>query len=256
MLPFLYFASKIQPNKSSLSMKYVKITLKSLLALILFLGLSVVGLYYSYDQKLPQGTQGVEADRLANKMLDAMNYQAYKELNYIAWTFSSRGRGRSYKWYKNQGLCKVLWDSISVDLNIKALKKSSVQVNGSVYTGEMKDDFIRTAEAKFNNDSFWLVAPYKLFDAGVERRLVKRDNGENALLVTYKSGGSTPGDSYLWLLDKHYRPRAFQMWVSILPIGGIEASWEQWEKTAQGAYFPRFHQLSVLDLEITGLKVY
>ena len=56
-------------------MKYVKITLKSLLALILFLGLSVVGLYYSYDQKLPQGTQGVEADRLANKMLDAMNYQ-------------------------------------------------------------------------------------------------------------------------------------------------------------------------------------
>ena len=237
-------------------MKYVKIALKSLLTLTLFLGLSLVGLYYSYDQELPQGTQGVEADLLAKKMLDAMNYGAYKELNYITWTFSSRGRGRSYRWYKNQGRCKVLWDSISVDLNIKALKKSSVQVNGLAYTGELKDDIIRAAEAKFNNDSFWLVAPYKLFDAGVERRLVKHDNGEDALLVTYKSGGTTPGDSYLWLLDDNYRPRAFQMWVSILPIGGIEASWEQWEKTAKGAYLPRLHQLSILDLEITGLKAY
>lgn len=237
-------------------MKFVRIALKSLLALILFLGLSLAGLYYSYNQELPQGNQGVEADLLAKKMLDAMNYEAYKELNYITWTFSSMGRDRSYRWFKNQGRCKVLWDSISVDLNIKALKKSSLQVNGLAYTGELKDHFIRAAEAKFNNDSFWLVAPYKLFDAGVERRLVKHDNGEDALLVTYKSGGTTPGDSYLWLFDDNYRPRAFQMWVSILPIGGIEASWEQWEKTAKGAYLPRLHQLSILDLEITGLRAY
>lgn len=237
-------------------MKYFKIVLKSLLLFILVLGLSLAGLYFSYNTALPQGKQGIEADRLAKKMLDAMNYDAYKELNYIAWTFSSRGKGRSYKWYKNQGRCEVLWDSISVNLNIKALKKSLVKVNDSIYTGEMKDDFIRAAEAKFNNDSFWLVAPYKLFDPGVERRLVKQDNGENALLITYKSGGTTPGDSYLWLLDDNYQPKAFQMWVSILPIGGLEASWEQWEKTAKGAFFPRLHQLSVLDLEITGLKAY
>ena len=237
-------------------MKYFKIVLKSLLLFILVLGLSLAGLYFSYNTALPQGKQGIEADHLAKKMLDAMNYDAYKELNYIAWTFSSRGKGRSYKWYKNQGRCEVLWDSISVNLNIKALKKSLVKVNDSIYTGEMKDDFIRAAEAKFNNDSFWLVAPYKLFDPGVERRLVKQDNGENALLITYKSGGTTPGDSYLWLLDDNYQPKAFQMWVSILPIGGLEASWEQWEKTAKGAFFPRLHQLSVLDLEITGLKAY
>lgn len=235
-------------------MKYLKIVLKSLFLLILTLGLSLAGLYFSYDKTLPQGEQGIEADRLAKKMLDAMNYEAYKELNYIAWTFSSRGRGRSYKWYKNQGSCKVLWDSISVNLNIKALNKSSVQVNGLAYTGEKKDDFIRAAEAKFNNDTFWLVAPYKVFDAGVERRLVKQNNGENALLVTYKSGGTTPGDSYLWLLDDSHRPKAFQMWVSILPIGGLEVTWEQWEKTVNGAFLPRLHQISVLDLEITDLK--
>ena len=55
-----------------------------------------------------------------------------------------------------------------------------------------KDEFIRSAEAKFNNDTFWLVAPYKVFDVGVERRLVRVNDNENALLVTYTSGGSTP----------------------------------------------------------------
>ena len=184
-----------------------------------------------------------------------MNHQAYKELDYIAWTFSRIGELDLISGIKIKDVARCV-DSISVNLNIKALEKSSVKVNDSIYMGEMKDDFIRAAEAKFNNDTFWLVAPYKLFDAGVERRLVKQDNGEDALLVTYKSGGTTPGDSYLWLLDKYHRPRAFQMWASILPIGGIEASWEQWEKTAQGAYFPRLHRLSVLDLEIIGLKVY
>lgn len=235
-------------------MKYLKIALKSLLVLLLFLGLSLVSLYHYYDHDLPQGEQGAAADRLAQKMLTAMNYDAYKELDYIEWTFSSRGRKRSYKWQKTQGRCTVAWDSISVDLNIKAVKKSSVQVNDLAYNGKMKDNFIRAAEAKFNNDTFWLVAPYKLFDKGVERRLVKQHNGSEALLVTYTSGGNTPGDSYLWFLEEDYKPKAFQMWVSILPIGGLEVTWEQWKKTNNGAYFPRLHKVLFLDLEITRLN--
>jgi hypothetical protein len=235
-------------------MKYLKIALKSLLVLLLFLGLSLISLYHYYDQELPDGEQGVEADRLAQKMLTAMNYDAYKELDYIEWTFSSRGRKRSYKWQKTQGRCTVVWDSISVDLNIKAVKKSSVQVNNLAYIGKMKDDFIRAAEAKFNNDTFWLVAPYKLFDKGVERHLVNQRDGSEALLVTYTSGGNTPGDSYLWFLEEDYKPKAFQMWVSIFPIGGLEASWEKWEKTTNGAYLPRLHKVLFLDLEITRLN--
>lgn len=235
-------------------MKYTKTVLKSLFLLIFIIGLSLGGLYYFYNTALPQGQQGVEADRLAKKMLDAMNYEAYQELNYIEWTFSRIGRKTTYKWYKNQGRCKVLWDSISVNLNFKAIEKSLVRVNGLVYTGEKKDVFIRAAEAKFNNDTFWLVAPYKLFDKGVERRLVRQHDGSEALLVTYTSGGNTPGDSYLWLLNKDYKPIAFQMWVSLLPIGGLKATWEQWEKTTNGAYLPRLHKVLFLNLEISRLN--
>ena len=237
-------------------MHYLKNVLKFFLFIVLLFGLTLFALYTYHNKELPQGKQGPAADRLAEKMLDALNHDAYEKLNYIEWTFSSRGRGRHFKWQKTQGLCSVEWDSVSVNLNLNALNKSSVLVNQRSYNGELKKKYISDAEAKFNNDSFWLVAPYKLFDKGVERRLVQQESGENALLVTYKSGGTTPGDSYLWLLDRTYKPKAFQMWVSIIPIGGLEASWEKWVENTSGAFFPQQHQLLFLDLDITGLDVH
>ena len=223
---------------------------------VLLLGaLLIVGLYTYYNKPLPTGEKGAAADALAKQMLVAMNYEAYKELNTIEWTFSSRGLSRHYKWAKNKGRCTVTWDSISVQLNTSNRKKSTVMVNELPYNAEKKEEFIRAAEAKFNNDSFWLVAPYKVFDAGVERRLVKINEDENALLVTYTSGGTTPGDSYLWYLDKNHRPVSFEMWVDIIPIGGVHASWDQWQKTNNGAYLPLSHKVLFLDLLIDKLKV-
>ena len=113
------------------------------------------------NKALPAGEKGAAADQLANQMLEAMNYPAYKELDYIEWTFSSLGRERHYKWQKNKGLCTVSWDSISVKLTTSRIKESTVKVNGVPYAGSKKNEFIQRAEAKFNNDTFWLVAPYK-----------------------------------------------------------------------------------------------
>ena len=223
---------------------------------VLLLGvLLIVGFYSYYNKPLPTGEKGAAADALATQMLTAMNYEAYKELNTIEWTFSSRGLSRHYKWAKNKGRCTVAWDSISVQLNTSNRKKSTVMVNELPYNAGKKEEFIRAAEAKFNNDSFWLVAPYKVFDAGVERRLVKINEDENALLVTYTSGGTTPGDSYLWYLDENHRPVGFEMWVDIIPIGGVHASWDQWQKTSNGAYLPLSHKVLFLDLLIDKLQV-
>jgi hypothetical protein len=44
-----------------------------------------------------------------------------------------------------------------------------------------------------------------------------QDNQE-ALMITYASGGSTPGDSYVWFVDQNYMPKAWRMWVSIIPV--------------------------------------
>ena len=57
----------------------------------------------------------------------------------------------------------------------------------------------------FCNDSFWMIAPFKAFDEGVTRTIVMSKEGNQNLLVSYASGGVTPGDSYLWILDKRIK---------------------------------------------------
>ena len=101
-----------------------------------------------------------------------------------------------------------------------------------------------------------MVAPYKVFDKGVELRLVKTKNQKDALLVTYTIGGTTPGDSYLWHLDKNGRPISYQMWVDILPIGGLKATWSDWKLTETGANLPQSHKLLFIYLGITKIKTY
>jgi hypothetical protein len=74
--------------------------------------------------------------------------------------------------------------------------------------------------------------------------------------VTYKSGGSTPGDSYLWQLDEFGNPTSYKMWVKIIPIGGLEASWDEWKITQTSAKLPSNHTLLSMNLEISNLEGY
>lgn len=208
-------------------------------------------IYFKYNEDLPEGQLGKEADQFALRMLNTLNYEAYKATDYLEWTFKGI---HHYQWNKTEGTCKVFWDDFRVELDLNTINNSKVFVLDTEYNGIEKQDYIEKAEAYFNNDSFWLVAPYKVFDQGVERRVVTTEDGKKALLVTYTSGGSTPGDSYLWHLDDSGKPISYQMWVSILPIEGLEATWEGWITTESGAQLPTFHKLLVLGLEIGDVK--
>jgi hypothetical protein len=49
-------------------------------------------------------------------------------------------------------------------------------------------------------------------DEGTTRSLVKNEDKTNGLLVSYASGGVTPGDAYLWKLDANGLPQSYKMW--------------------------------------------
>jgi len=184
-------------------------------------------------------------------MLDALNYEAYKATDYVEFTFKKR---HNYKWNKTEKTCEVYWKNYKANLDFNDNSKSEAFKNEIKIEDESSQKLIQKAITYFNNDTFWLVAPYKIFDKGTTRSLVTLENGENALLVTYSSGGSTPGDSYLWHLDETGKPKSFQMWTSILPIDGLEATWSDWTTTETGAMLPTFHKMMVLGLEIEGIK--
>lgn len=208
-------------------------------------------IYFKYNEDLPTGKTGIQADALATKMLKALNEEAYLNTDYLEWTFTNK---HHYKWYKTNNTCEVSWDQITVILDFANSNNSKVFAGQQEYNGVEKQDYINKAHHYFNNDSFWLVAPYKVFDTGVERRLVKTEEDKDALLVTYTSGGTTPGDSYLWHFDDTGKPKSYQMWVDILPIEGLEATWNNWITTQSGAMLPTSHKLLILDIDMGDVK--
>ncbi|WP_341221401.1 hypothetical protein [Polaribacter atrinae] len=215
-----------------------------IIGILLLLIIVSGGIYYfTTNEPLPKGKQGKEADALATKMLNALNIDAYKNTEVLKWSF--RGE-HTYRWYKQENIVHISWANYKVTLHTNAPNKSEVYVDGNITD---KPELIKQAQDFFNNDSFWLIAPYKVFDSGTERRIVKHE-GKDALLITYTSGGSTPGDSYLWILDDNYLPTSFKMWTSIIPIGGVAATWSDLKNTESGIKLPKEHTLSLFGIKI------
>ena len=51
-------------------------------------------------------------------------------------------------------------------------------------------------------------------------------------------------------------PTGYKMWVSIIPVGGIYTSWEDWMTLPGGAKIAQQHQgnISALKIPITNVK--
>lgn len=223
--------------------------LLGILIILAFISYGV--LYYLYNKPIPTGESGPEADALAYRMLDALNYKNFNNTKILEWSF--RG-DHHYKWDKEKEIVTVTWDNTIVHLDLITPQSSIAEVNNVKTNYEETQVLIEKAQNYFNNDSFWLVAPFKAFDRGTERYLVDMEDGSEALLVTYTQGGDTPGDSYLWIIEPSGRPKSFKLWTKIIPIGGVEASWEEWIETESGVILPTLHKLGPFSISMGDVK--
>jgi hypothetical protein len=202
--------------------------IRNVLKFFAFLLLGLIGLlvlaYVIVDKPLPSGTLGQDAEMLTDEMLTALNKPAFDTLNYIEFTFRN---SNSYEWDRANNNVTVKWEEkeVFLDLN-KPLDSYNLL--------ELK------AYQLFINDSFWLIAPFKVRDSGVIRSVIDVENGRG-LLVTYSSGGLTPGDSYLWIINEKGFPIAWKLWTSNIPIGGLELSWDGWVNM-NNVWFSTFHE--------------
>jgi hypothetical protein len=221
---------------------------KFLIVLLALIFLGGIGFMIA-DKPLPEGKAGPDAEALAEKMVTAINIEAWEAIPVIGWSFRD---AHHFVWDKKKHVAQVKWDDCEavIDLNTVTGKASK---GGNPLEGKAKEEAIQTAWAHFCNDSFWLNAPAKAFDPGTTRKIVKDDEGNNQLLIQYASGGVTPGDAYLWKLDENYLPVSYRMWVSIIPIGGLEATWGEW-KEFDGAMLATSHKLGPAEIPIGNIK--
>jgi hypothetical protein len=229
--------------------------MKKVFKIIGYLLLALIGLgmtaYFTYNEKRPTGVKGEKAEALAQKMMQAVNKSAWDSTHFVSWT--SRG-GNSFVWDKKRSLVEVTWKSNKVLLDV-------YKQTGKVWTNQVavtdataSQKLVQSAYKFFINDAFWLNPIAKFYDDGVERSIVTLADGREGLLVSYTTGGVTPGDAYLWLADANGMPTAWQLWVGIIPIGGLEFSWEDWITLPTGAKISTMHKTK-LGMEITEINV-
>lgn len=214
----------------------------------LVLAIVITGMVVSEPR--PSGEPGPAADALAREIQASVALDAWAKTGAVEWNFGGRQR---HLWDKQRMLARVSWEAHVVWLDL-GTREGVAHTEGKPVEGPAARELLDAAYAHWANDSFWLNPFAKLFDGGTTRSIVETDDGQG-LLVAYDSGGVTPGDAYLWTRGADGKPDRWRMWVSIIPIGGLSATWEGWTTTATGAVISTKHVLGgFLPLELTDVR--
>lgn len=236
-----YFKPAIQQFKSL----YLKKVLYALIAILLIGAFS----FWIVNKPLPTGQPGARAEALADEILDAINIEAWDSIPIVAWSF----RGvKHYVWDKVNHVTQFKSGDLEVIVNLNTQQGKAFK-GGTPLSGKEAEQAIDYAYSNWCNDSFWLNAPAKIRDAGTERSLVLLEDGSEALLVKYSSGGVTPGDAYLWVTGPNGLPQYYRMWVSIIPLGGLKATWEDWQEH-DGAMIAGGHKIGPAEVPVEKVR--
>lgn len=224
--------------------KWGALVIGGLLALLIVTG-------WILHEPRPRGTPGSEAEVMARRMEEAVDVEAWERTGAVRWTFAGT---HDHLWDRERGLVRVRWDENEVLVHAGEATGRAYR-DGREVGGAEGQGLVEDAYSRFINDSFWLNPIAKLRDRGVTLATVELEDGGTGLLVDYSSGGLTPGDAYLWVVDDDGLPEAWRMWVSVIPIGGVETTWEGWTSLPTGARIARRHVGPLgLTLELSNVE--
>jgi hypothetical protein len=218
------------------------------LALLLLLALLGVG-GCLISERRPESAPSPEADALARRVERAIAADAWARTGAVRFTFAGR---HAWLWDRERGRVRLRSGDTEVLMHTGDRRGVAFE-DGQPLSGEDLEKALASTWSAFCNDTFWLNPLVKLFDDGTRRSLRTLEGGGPGLLVEYGAGGVTPGDAYLWHLGPDDRPIAWQMWVQILPIGGVQMGWSGWQTLATGAVVSTLHTSTLMDLALTDV---
>lgn len=217
-------------------------------ALLIVLGVGRAAL----SRPLPDGAPTAEADAAARALIAAVDGEAWERTGAVTWNFAGR---HTHLWDRQRTMHQLVSDGGDTVVRYSlTTMKGVATIRGEAAPPEKTEKLIQSAYAAWINDSFWLNPVVKAFDEGTVRILVPLEEGGQGVMVQYRQGGLTPGDSYLWIPGPDGRPKAWRMWVSIIPIGGLEATWAGWTQLSTGAWVSTEHKIGPMTLTLTDVK--
>ncbi|NBC84880.1 MAG: hypothetical protein GVY25_01655 [Bacteroidetes bacterium] len=161
---------------------------------------------------IAQDTDASKADTIAQRMVEAHGIEAWETLPYLRFDFAVEGGGQTQLvarnlWNRQTGAYRIeLPDTAQTVMIVQTNASSPGNVTGTVYqggeevSGEEKASLLQTGYQRFINDTYWLLAPLKVFDEGVNRSYVADSSqaGHDVIHLTFGDVGLTPDDEY-WL---------------------------------------------------------
>jgi len=184
------------------------------------LGMVALFLAGSFSIAAAQGDE--HARRLAQEVWQASGGENWPKVKEIRFTFIVEQDGQQlakaeHHWNVAAGTDHVKWKGKEVTVNLAA---------------PAADEDGKAAYARWVNDSYWLLAPLKVLDPGVQltHEGTKDLNGaaHEALRLSFQGVGLTPGDQYVLYVDP--QTKLVRAWDYVpKPESVMHGSWEKYE---------------------------
>ena len=150
---------------------------------------------------------------------------AWMHLPYLGFDFAVENEGdrqlvARHLWNRQSGAYRletpVSDDSLFVTLFDVDTREGTVYLNGTPVDSAMQAQRLEDAYRRFINDTYWLLAPTKLFDPGVRRTYVpdSSDADTDVIHLAFGDVGLTPGDQYWMYVDSD--TGQLQRWTFLL----------------------------------------
>lgn len=187
------------------------------------------------------------ATALAEKVWKASGGENWPQVQSIDFTFAVEKGGQTVLSAEHH------WDVVAQTDEMK-WKGQDVKVN---LADPASDEASKAAYARWVNDSYWLLAPLKLKDRGVnleDEGRKKMDGAEREVLrLNFGKVGLTPNDQYRLYIDP--KTGLISSW-DYMPEPGktMHASWTDYEKSG-GLTLATKHEMGGAQIRIENLKV-
>ena len=203
------------------------IGLLSVLAVLLLLLLGNIA--REWESK-PALAPSPTADAHVQRMWDALNEPAWQATGAVSFTFEPGTR--RHLWDRERAFDRVEIGDTTILVNLDDQSGRAFEAGREVF-GDERDAALQRGYRAWINDAFWLAAPFKAMDPGTVR-----SDSPGGFTVAYTSGCLPPGDSYGYELADDGTPRIWKLWVSVIPLPGLDVSFDRWETLSTGARLP------------------